>query len=151
MRPTLAINMLIRALVRGLTCCGGTWAGCSGCLRKLFTAMPVQDLHYHTSSKLAPAWHNVARAHVTLLHKAYHHNLTHLRHQLPVLRRQSRPGASARFAAICFFWSAFLPWVLRISPALTKLSRQALVGNVWRDPLVSSKLPPSWVSSLGVR
>jgi len=91
MRPTLVANMLIRALVRGLNCCGGTWAGCSGCLRKFFIAMPAQDLHYHTSSKLALVAHNGSRAHVTILHKAYHQNLTHLRRQLPVLRRQSRP------------------------------------------------------------
>ena len=75
MRPTLAANMLIRALVRGLSCCGGTWAGCSGCLHKFFNAMPAQDLHYHTSSKLALVAHNVSRAHVTLLHKAFHQKL----------------------------------------------------------------------------
>ena len=42
---------------------------------QIFNAMPAQDLHYHTSSKLALVAHNVSRAHVTLLHKAFHQKL----------------------------------------------------------------------------
>ena len=108
MIPTLAANMLIRALVRRLNCCGGTWAGCSGCLRKLFTAMPVQDLHYHTSSKLAPAWHNVARAHVTLLHKAYHQNLTHMRLPAGSVAPARSRRSWARFSRLALLAFAFL-------------------------------------------
>jgi hypothetical protein len=93
MRPALAIDMLIRALVRGLNCCGGTTLCiCIAPMSVGLTAMPTQYLTYHTSSKLdLVAQHVASTCHTSAQGVSSKFDPT-VRRQLPVLRHQSRPG-----------------------------------------------------------